>query len=100
MKDKIITSANRKILFLPHAIKQMSGPDRMISIDEIKECIFNGEIIEEYANDPRGESCLIAYRIKSRFIHVVCSPKKDYLAIITTYIPNKDQWLTDCKTRK
>jgi hypothetical protein len=55
MKQKIIASAKKKILFSPHAIKQMSRPDRMITTDEIKEAMFLGEIIEEYPEDQRGE---------------------------------------------
>jgi len=51
MKQKIISSANKKILFLPHAIKQMSRPDRMITTDEIRDAVLLGEIIEEYPED-------------------------------------------------
>lgn len=75
MKQKIIASAKKKILFSPHAIKQMSRPDRMITTDEIKEAIFLGEIIEEYPEDQRGESCLVLHTKKNRVLHVVCAPK-------------------------
>nr|VFJ62631.1 MAG: protein of unknown function (DUF4258) [Candidatus Kentron sp. DK] len=59
MKQKITTAALKRILFLPHAIKQMSHPDRMITVDEVRETVLFGEIIEEYPEDLRGESCLI-----------------------------------------
>ena len=36
---------------MPHAIKQMSRPDRMISTEEIRDAVLNGQIIEEYPND-------------------------------------------------
>jgi len=97
---KIISSAHKKILFLPHAIKQMSRPDRMISTDEVKEVILYGEIIELYPEDQRGESYLIFKMKGNRPIHVVCSPKTEYLAIITAYIPDKDQWSADFKVRR
>lgn len=100
MKQKIITSAEKKILFLPHAIKQMSRPDRMISTEEIRDAVFNGEIIEQYPNDERGESCLVFHLKDKRVIHVVCSPKAEYLAIITAYIPSPDQWSSDFKVRR
>ena len=100
MKQKIISSAEKKILFLPHAIKQMSRPDRMISTEEIRDAVFNGEIIEEYPNDERGESCLVFNLKNKRVIHVVCSPKTEYLAIITAYIPSSDQWSSDFKVRR
>ena len=100
MKQKTISSAEKKILFLPHAIKQMSRPDRMISTDEIRDAVFNGEIIEEYPNDERGESCLVFHLKDNRVIHVVCSAKAEYLAIITAYIPSPDQWSSDFKVRR
>jgi len=100
MKQKIISSAKKKILFLPHAIKQMSRPDRMISTEEIRDAVLNGQIIEEYPNDDRGESCLVFNLKEQRVIHVVCSPKTEYLAIITAYIPSPDQWSSDLKMRR
>lgn len=49
-------SANRRILFLPHAIRQMSRPDRMITTPDIRRLVFNGEVIEDYPEDARGHS--------------------------------------------
>jgi hypothetical protein len=100
MRQKIIAVATRKILFLPHAIKQMSRPERMITTDEVREAVLSGEIIEEYPEDQRGESCLIMHTIRNRTIHVVCAPKADYLAVITAYLPAADQWTSDFKARK
>ncbi len=100
MKHKIISSANKKILFLPHAMKQMSRPDRMITAEEIRETVLFGEIIEEYQEDQRGESCLIFCAKQGRIIHVVCAPKTEYLAIITAYLPAPDQWSSDFKSRR
>ena len=72
----------------------------MISTGEIRETVFNGEIIEEYPNDGRGESCLIFHSKQNRNIHVVCAPKSEYLTIITAYIPSPDQWSSDFKIRR
>ncbi len=91
MKKKIITMAKKKILYLPHAVRQMSRPDRMIKSEEVKEVVLSGEIIEEYLDDARGESCLICY-INNRALHVVCSPKDEYLAIVTAYLPDPKLW--------
>ena len=98
MNKKIISVAKKRILFLPHAIKQMSRVDRMISPEEVEKCIFNGEIIEVYLDDSRGESCLICY-LDDRCIHVVCSPKDEYLAIVTAYLPDPSLWSKDFKKR-
>jgi YgiT-type zinc finger domain-containing protein len=48
MKSKITAAATQKILFLPHAVKQMSRPDRMISTD--MECLLcKGQLIRGFA---------------------------------------------------
>ena len=78
----------------------MSRPNRMISTEEIRDAVLNGQIIEEYPNDDRGESCLVFNLKEQRVIHVVCSPKTEYLAIITAYIPLPDQWSSDFKVRR
>ena len=100
MKQKIISSAIKKILFSPHAIKQMSRPEKMITTGEIRDAVLFGEVIEEYPEDQRGESCLIFHATENRIIHVVCAPKTDYLAIITAYVPAPDQWSSDFKVRR
>ena len=98
MNEKIIIAAKKRILFLPHAIKQMSRVDRMISPEEVEKSVLDGEIIEVYLDDSRGESCLICY-IADRVIHVVCAPKDEYLAIVTAYLPDPSLWSKDFKKR-
>lgn len=94
-------AAIKKILYLPHALRQMSRPDRMITAPEVRSVIEQGEVIEDYPEDQRGHSCLMfGYGNDDRPIHVVCSPKEDYLAIITAYIPDQEQWENDFKTRR
>ena len=94
-------AAEKKILFLPHAVRQMSRPDRMIRVAEVRSCVTSGDLIEDYPEDARGHSCLILGNgDDGRPIHVVCSPKADYLAIITAYAPDPAQWEADFKTRR
>lgn len=79
----------------------MAHPDRMITTDEIFDIIFSGDVIEDYPEDSRGHSCLmLGSGSNGRPIHVVCSPKPDYLAVITAYLPNLLEWEPDFKTRK
>ena len=93
-------AANKRILFLPHAISQMSRPDRMISTSDIRRVIFDGEVIENYPEDARGHSCLmLGFDDGKRAIHVVCSPKDEYLAIITAYLPDEDEWADNLSVR-
>ena len=94
-------SAAKRILYLPHAVRQMSRPDRMISMAEVRHVVENGKLIEDYPEDVRGHSCLIlGYGEGGRPIHVVCSPKTEYLAVITAYIPSEQAWEDSFKKRK
>lgn len=98
--EQVQEAANKRLLFLPHTIRQMSRPDRMITTTEIEEVIKRGEVIEDYPEDVRGHSCLIlGFGRDHRSIHVVCAPKDEYLAIIPAYIPNPDQWTPDFRGR-
>lgn len=94
-------AAAKRILFLPHALNQMNTPDRMISTQEVRSIILQGELIEDYPDDVRGHSCLIlGYGEQNRALHVVCAPKSDYLAIITAYLPDSGLWEVDKRTRR
>jgi hypothetical protein len=72
----------------------------MITTEEVRRAIAEGKVIEDYPADPRGHSCLILGRGEAnRPIHLVCSPKEDYLAIITAYVPDSGEWSEDFKVR-
>ena len=97
---RVRQSVAKRILFLPHAIRQMSKPDRMITTTDIRTVIEAGEIIEDYPDDTRGHSCLVLGFTNKRPLHVVCAPKNDYLAIITAYLPSDQEWESDYRKRK
>jgi hypothetical protein len=67
---------------------------RGIKIEEVKEAIKNGKIIEEYLNDKPLPSYLI-YGITryNRPIHVVIGVDVDVIAIITVYEPREEKWI-------
>jgi hypothetical protein len=73
----------------------------MVSSSEVAAAVMKGELIEDYPNDPRGHSCLmLGFGETGRAIHVVCSPKDEYLAIITAYLPDPSQWSEDFRQRR
>ncbi|MFW6169461.1 MAG: DUF4258 domain-containing protein [Planctomycetota bacterium] len=98
--NRVRDAARGRILFLPHALRQMLRPDRMIRRREVREVIEEGEIIEDYPTDARGHSCLMLGKPGARPIHVVCAPKDEYVAVVTAYLPDEDEWSVDFKTRK
>jgi hypothetical protein len=67
----------------------------------VKRVVHAGEIIEDYPEDERGHSCLmLGFSEDGRPLHIVCAPKKEYLAIITAYIPSVSEWKNKFRGRK
>ncbi len=99
--QRVHEAARKKVLFSAHAVRQMVKAERMITTSDVQRVIAEGEIIEDYPEDERGHSCLIlGYREGRRPVHIVCSPKDDYLAIITAYVPDNELWSSDFKERR
>ncbi len=100
-RESIIQAATKQIIYSAHAVDEMNAENELITTAEVRHVVFNGEIIEDYAGDKRGHSCLMfAAPEGQRPIHVVCSAKEEYLAIITAYIPSLEKWENDFKTRR
>lgn len=74
--------------------------ERGITLDEIKHCIMDGEIIEDYPADYPFPSALVLGCEISKPLHVVAGVSGEYLWIITVYYPSADKWENDFKTRK
>ena len=98
--DKVRRSAAKRILVLPHAVNQSSRKGWMISGAEIERVVTAGELVEDYPEDVRGHSCLImGHGDQGRAIHLVCSPKGEYLSVITAYLPSPAKWSGDFRRR-
>jgi hypothetical protein len=85
--------------FSKHAVDQSIL--RNISVQEIREVVKIGEIIEDYPNDKYGPSCLIfGITPNKRPLHIQCShPSRPLIKIVTLYEPDEDLWV-DHKVRK
>jgi hypothetical protein len=70
MMGHVRKSAAKRILYLPHAIRQMSRPSRMISIKDVRNVLQKGQLVD------------------------------DYLAVITAYIPSLEEWEDHFRKRK
>jgi hypothetical protein len=85
--------------FSKHAVDQTIL--RHITLQEIREAMAVGEIIEDYPNDKYGPSCLIlGYTQTGRALHIQCSyPSRPLVKIITLYEPDANLWV-DFKVRR
>lgn len=94
-------TAEKRIIYTLHALDEMNSEDELITKDEVRSVVFDGEIIEDYPEDKRGHSCLmLGMPDNKRPVHIVCAPKDEYLAIITVYIPSLKKWEPDYRTRR
>jgi hypothetical protein len=80
-----------------HAEKERYAED--ITISDLENTIYKGEILEDYPDDQRGPCCLVLGHSQNRPIHIVCgyTPLK-WIRIITVYIPKRPRW-TDERRR-
>jgi hypothetical protein len=79
--------------FSQHAVDQ--AIIRHISVQELREAIVGGEVIEVYPEDKYGPSCLIFGMTRvGRPVHVQCSdPIRPTVKIITMYEPDPALWI-------
>jgi len=89
----------RQFEFSKHAVDQSIL--RVVNVQEMREAVANGEIIEDYPDDKYGPSCLIlGFTQAGRPLHIQCSyPSRPLVKIITLYEPDPAQWI-DFRVRR
>jgi hypothetical protein len=74
-----------------------------VTAREIRDGLLSAqaEIIENYADDPRGASCLVlGFTAEGRPLHFVCGVSlPDVVVIITLYRPDAERW-TEWRIRR
>jgi len=64
-----------------------------ITYAQVEEAVLNGDILEQYPDIERGESCLILGFAKDVPIHTVCGWHGEKVAFITVYIPRPPKFI-------
>jgi hypothetical protein len=91
-----------KYEFTIHAQRERLADD--LDVVEIGEAIEQGELLEEYPDDPRGWSCLILGYSGGKPVHIVIGRARSghwgggVPRIITVYVPKPARW-RDSRTR-
>ena len=90
---------NDRFEFSQHATDQ--SIIRNISVEEVRDAIATGELVENYPDDKFGPSCLIlGFTAANRPLHVHCSyPSRPAIKLITLYEPDPSRWI-DFKVRR
>ena len=82
-----------------HCLERMQ--ERDISRADVKKCVLEGEIIEDYPDDFPNPSCLIfGYNVNGRILHIVAGCDNINIYIITAYYPDTKKFEDDLKTRR
>ena len=98
MIERIKELAKKEAIeFTHHARTQMYK--RKIKSFEVKQCLLNGGIIEEYGDDKPYPSFLLCAKLDQKYLHVVCAISEKQLFIITTYYPDDDLWIAHKKRK-
>ena len=88
-----------KIRWTVHGLERLQ--ERDIRIADVKNCILNGEIIEEYPDDYPHPSCLVfGYTVNHVVLHLVVGADENYIYVITAYYPDTIKFEDDLKTRR
>lgn len=68
---------------------------RQISVQELREAIANGAIIENYPEDKYGPSCLVlGFTRTGRPLHIQSSyPSRPLVKIVTLYEADPAEWI-------
>jgi hypothetical protein len=88
--------------FSIHAQQERLDDD--LDIADIEQALLGGDILEQYPDDPRGESCLLLGLAAGTPVHVVVgwasrrAAHRKTLRVITVYVPQPPKWV-DPKTR-
>jgi hypothetical protein len=64
-----------------------------LDIAQIVEAILHDDILEQYPDTGRGQSCLVLGFTGQTPIHAICGMRAGYVMIVTVYIPGLPKFL-------
>lgn len=64
-----------------------------LTFAQIHEVLLNGQILEQYPDTGRGESCLVVGFAGELPIHVVWGWRGEKVALITVYVPRPPKFI-------
>jgi hypothetical protein len=88
IKSKI---KKNQYVYTLHAEIERKADD--LTFHQIEETILSGDILEQYPDEGRGESCLIVGFAENIPIHIVCGRRGDHISIITVYVPKPPKFV-------
>jgi hypothetical protein len=91
MKDIKALVQQNQYVYSHHA--DLERKDDGLTFRDVEDALLSGQIVEQYADTGRGESCLVLGFAGSTPIHVVCGWRGDKIALITIYVPRPPKFV-------
>ena len=87
-------------IFRIHAVQRMF--ERRISMDNVRQVLNSGEMIEDYSEEMPDPGGLLSARPGQRPLHVVMAEntREAERVVITVYEPDRAQWKPGFRNRK
>ena len=87
------------IVFRAHAVRRMF--ERGITVDDVRQVVREGEVIEEYDTDEPYRSRLMLGWVASGALHVVAADDgRGATFVITVYRPDPQAWEDGFRVRR
>jgi len=82
---------NDQYVYSQHA--EIERRTEALTFAQVEEALLNGQILEQYPDTGRGESCLVVGLAEKTPIHAVCGWRGDKIVLITVYIPRPPKFI-------
>jgi hypothetical protein len=64
-----------------------------LTFAEVEEALLSGQVLEQYPDTGRGESCLVVGFAADLPLHIVCGWRGVKVALITVYVPRPPKFV-------
>ena len=64
-----------------------------LTFAQVEDALLSAEILEQYPNTGRGESCLVVGFSEDIPVHIVCGWRGEKVSLITVYIPTTPRFI-------
>ena len=88
IQEKVRTN---QYLYSHHAEIERRADD--LTFAQVEEALLKGQILEQYTDTGRGESCLVVGFAGPQPIHAVCGWRGEKLVLITVYVPRPPKFI-------
>lgn len=82
---------NNQYVYSHHA--EIERKAEALTFAQVEEALLNGQVLEQYPDTGRGESCLVVGFTGKKPVHAVCGWRGEKVVLITVYIPRPPKFI-------